>query len=342
MPTENTTPALLWLLIGIPTIPRPTGGADYLGRSLSTVLEALPASDADPLHGRVGCLVLNNRPGAHAEFARLRGEYEGLHDSHPPTRAFSFEERDAAEVTAELALKNTTSRFEQHTRDVVALVRRAHGRARLFLFMEDDVRLCPLALLALQRVAAEAARRDPEWLSVRLSFGLHGVLLRGDNGDLPALAAHLAAHGAAHPPDHLTTLFMLGGAPDHLPPRADDAADGGVALGGDLRLGGGWRRWRQHFAYRFNLMENFGTVSTLRDAAQSDGLANLKCNDFLGVPALFIEECFHLAHCPDDELWPCPAAAIGADGKAEPSALIRWAEEVVRTREATTFRLPPA
>ena len=37
MPTENTTPALLWLLIGIPTVPRPTGGADYLGRSLSTV-----------------------------------------------------------------------------------------------------------------------------------------------------------------------------------------------------------------------------------------------------------------------------------------------------------------
>ena len=98
MPTDGSTPALLWLLIGIPTIPRPTGGADYLGRSLSTVLEALPASDADPLHGRVGCLVLNNRPGAHAEFARLRGEYEGLHDSHPPTRAFSFEERDAAEV----------------------------------------------------------------------------------------------------------------------------------------------------------------------------------------------------------------------------------------------------
>ena len=83
-------------------------------------------------------------------------------------------------------------------------------------------------------------------------------------------------------------------------------------------------------------------MSTLRDAAQSDGLANLKCNDFLGVPALFIEECFHLAHCPDDaDARAVRGAAIGADGTAEPSALIRWAEEVVRTREATS-QGPPA
>ena len=25
----------------------------------------------------------------------------------------------------------------------------------------------------------------------------------------------------------------------------------------------------------------------------------------LGVPALFLEECYHLGHCPEDDLWPC-------------------------------------
>ena len=23
------------------------------------------------------------------------------------------------------------------------------------------------------------------------------------------------------------------------------------------------------------------------------------------MPSLFLEECYHLGHCPDDDLWPC-------------------------------------
>ena len=53
--------------------------------------------------------------------------------------------------------------------------------------MQDDFRLCPLALLALQHVVRKVSRRDAEWLSVRVSFGLAGVLVRNDNHDLQRL-----------------------------------------------------------------------------------------------------------------------------------------------------------
>ena len=63
--------------------------------------------------------------------------------------------------------------------------------------MQDDFRLCPLALLALQHVVRKVSRRDAEWLSVRLSFGLAGVLVRNDNHDLQRLAEHLQGHQPA-------------------------------------------------------------------------------------------------------------------------------------------------
>ena len=60
-----------WLTIGIPTVPR-REGADYLTRTLETLLEELPLDAADPLHGRVRVIVMNNSPGAHPVFTRVR------------------------------------------------------------------------------------------------------------------------------------------------------------------------------------------------------------------------------------------------------------------------------
>ena len=60
-----------WLTVGIPTVPRKTG-ADYLTRTLETLLEELPGDDTDPLHGRVRVLVINNRPGNHSVFYAVR------------------------------------------------------------------------------------------------------------------------------------------------------------------------------------------------------------------------------------------------------------------------------
>lgn len=67
-----------WLTVGIPTVPRKTG-ADYLTRTLETLLEELPADDTDPLYGRVRVLVMNNRPGNHSVFYAVRLPVLTLH-----------------------------------------------------------------------------------------------------------------------------------------------------------------------------------------------------------------------------------------------------------------------
>ena len=53
--------------MGIPTVPR-RSDADYLTRTLETLLQELPADATDPLYARVRVLVMNNRPGNHSVF----------------------------------------------------------------------------------------------------------------------------------------------------------------------------------------------------------------------------------------------------------------------------------
>ena len=297
----------LWLLFAMPTVPRSSPSARaYLGRTLDHVVAQLPASPAEPTYGRVGCLVVNMRPGEHTEFEVARARYAHV-------AAISFEDVRAADAgdtvgSAAAAPPMTATaerhaRIRRHTRDVASLLRHAHGRSRLLLLLDDDVRLCPLALLAIQHFVRRADTRDADWLSMRVSYASSGVLLHNNNEDVPALADHLVREQASHPQDHLTTLFMLGFAPSHLPPPMAPSADG-LPLAPSLRLGSGdFRRQRTHFAARYNLFEQFGAVSTLRPEEQSPG--QLRCYDFLGVPALFIEECFALGQCPTDDLSPC-------------------------------------
>ena len=61
---------LAWLTIGIPTFPR-KDNADYLTRTLETLLEELPVDDTDPLFARVRVLVMNNSPGNHSVFDKV-------------------------------------------------------------------------------------------------------------------------------------------------------------------------------------------------------------------------------------------------------------------------------
>lgn len=59
-----------WLTIGMTTVPR-RSRADYLSRTLETLMEELPLDPTDPLYARVNVLVMNNRPGNHSVFAQV-------------------------------------------------------------------------------------------------------------------------------------------------------------------------------------------------------------------------------------------------------------------------------
>lgn len=139
--------ALPWLLIGIPTIPRPNG-ADYLTATLSHVVGALP-DETDPMAGQVRCMVVNQRPGDHPAFEQLRHQHTAstaLLFLDRPADTAPAEAAEAAAAAATAALHPSLSgaqqerhrRVRQHTRDVVAMLRLAHRRSRLFLFMEVE------------------------------------------------------------------------------------------------------------------------------------------------------------------------------------------------------------
>jgi hypothetical protein len=72
-----------WLTIGVPTVPR-RGGADYLTRTIDTLLQELPLSNMDPLYGKVVVLIMNNRPGEHPAFTKVRSR---RHNAQLDTRA---------------------------------------------------------------------------------------------------------------------------------------------------------------------------------------------------------------------------------------------------------------
>ncbi len=56
-----------WLTVGIPTVPR-QNEADYLSKTLESILEELPLDTSDPLYANIIVVVMNNQIGNHSVF----------------------------------------------------------------------------------------------------------------------------------------------------------------------------------------------------------------------------------------------------------------------------------
>lgn len=69
---EDQLPSRTWLTIGVPTVPRRHSNTTYLTQTIESLLAELPLSLNDVWSGQVQVLVMNNRPGEHAEFAALK------------------------------------------------------------------------------------------------------------------------------------------------------------------------------------------------------------------------------------------------------------------------------
>ena len=156
--------------------------------------------------------------------------------------------------------------------------------------------------------------------------------------------------GAA--PEHLPPpMLPVSSGGDHGPATSDGGSSGGgdnggggddVPLHSELRLGGAWRGRRRHFSFRYNqmgrhmymlyvhrmhtahtyrmhvrtcrynLMEHVGAVSTLRDEPHPESLP--RCNDFLGVSALFKSVCLS---CRRQARSACSGLPFGSEGRAQ-------------------------
>lgn len=287
-----------WLVIGIPTIPR-KDNIDYLSRTLAALVAELPRLRTDPLFELIRIVVMNNKPGEHPAFAAARRKYG---DSESPWAGyFDFVDNvDRNVETPHDALKTQkdarrsviksggkpgkppTSKVQQQTRDVVQLLKYVHDQHHPahYLFMEDDFVACPRTLEALRYAVSRVSENvGGDWLALRASFGLNGVLIQGD--DLPALTNYLNKHQARREPDHLTSEWYLGETPEAQ----------------------AYRKSRTHAAFRYNLFEHIGAVSTLRRSAHKQKFPS--CWAPLVAPIVFAREAFNKVDCPDADVWPC-------------------------------------
>lgn len=183
------------------------------------------------------------------------------------------------------------------------------------LLMEDDFTICTHGLRSLHYMIDKATSYFPNWIGLRVSYGLNGVVLK--SSDLPALIAfyekvlqeHVQHRKRLEPPDHLIYSFLYTLQQE----RGHDA--------------------RPLVAYRYNLFSHIGVSSTFTGRKPR---YNPECYQVL-YDWLQPYERFRNEDCPDEDISPCVpqrgTVSEGSDdsnnrpggvGPFSPESLIDW------------------
>jgi hypothetical protein len=277
-----------WLTVVVPTVPRKHA---VLVRTLESFIQEVSGT---AFEAAVQVIVVNHRPGAHAEFESARRRFK---DSF-----ISFVDKSApSELPPELPLddefrsrnqEGPTPAVLQQTLDVVDSLTFAVNRSAYLLMYEDDFHLCSRAMSALHHMIAKSNRvGEPNgWAAIRCSFGLAGIVLQngvGTHADADRFRSYLLKHARRRPPDHLAVEFY-----------AQESTEATAHFHG--------RRVR---AFRYNILRHDGSHSTLREQAP---WSMPGCFHELVAPQVFPVEAWDPNQCPNDDLWPC-------DGLRQPS-----------------------
>jgi hypothetical protein len=290
-----------WLIIGIPTVPRGSGSLDYLSPTAEAILQQLPDNNVDPFYGRVLVVVLNQRPGVHPVFEKVkhwvlstakgRDHFVFVENNHPLLDA-TPDKRDMGDANY------PGYRVRHQTRDVASLVLHdeVKDKSEYFLFMEDDLRLCNHGILAFRYLISKANVYNPNWMAIRVSYGMIGIFMHGGQ-DLTAFGNYLIRHQRRRPPDHLVVEWFAGEKPESRR----------------------YKNGRPHVAFKYNLFDHIGAKSTLRGSLSPQYPV---CYEELVVPILFEVEAFKPKMCPGNDIWPCHEPKVKARHEQQPEVML--------------------
>jgi hypothetical protein len=188
LPSSSSTTTVdgnkAWLTIGLPTVPR-QGGIDYLTPTITSYLEQISDDPADPLYGKVRIVIMNQRPGEHPLFDTVRTQV--LASDKGRAHVFFVENNNpGADATPDKRDKGTPDlpgyKVRKQTRDLVSLLQHnsVMKTSEYYLFSEDDMRLCEHGLIALRYLINRATFFRKNWLAVRISYGMNGILMRNN------------------------------------------------------------------------------------------------------------------------------------------------------------------
>ena len=304
----------IWLIIGIPTVAR-SANQDYLIQTLASIRHQLPTDPNDLLYQRVKVIVLNLEGPSHKMFYEAQTMFAGGHSTPDPlgdpivaygaatsSRRLANTEHNSFEfITLSEEYKAHSADFQdpnrgstpendpgmpnkpgyrvrKQTRSVAQVLKRAKGRANYYLFLEDDMVLCPHGFNSIHYLLSKATKYSPNWLAVRASYGLNGIFIH--DKDISHFYHYLVDNQVRRPPDHLAVEWFAGEKP----------------------LTKEYKGRRGHLSYRFNIFDHIGLSSTLRKEKQT---TFPRCYEMLGQPTLFPIESFNPRQCPADDIWPC-------------------------------------
>ncbi|DBA98364.1 TPA: hypothetical protein ACH3X3_012380 [Trebouxia sp. C0006] len=278
---DDTSPSLAWLAIGIPTVPR-HNDTDYLTSTLEFLLSELPSDSTDPLFDKVRVVVMNNSPGQHLVYAKVQNRVtQGAHD---PDNVFAQKAALYVEFVDNPGSVDDPAPEDRPEPDDFDNPTNIPGR-----MCPHTMRLLPYMLAKLN--AMPSAQK---WLGLRISYGMNGILLRSE--DLKSFATYMRTRIELLPPDLIWPEWFSGHGPRTMANRRRPMA-----------------------AYRYNLLEHIGAVSSFK--VRVDRPAFPKCYESMAdVWSLARAERFQEKKCPNSDLSPCTMSADADDWMHVPLA----------------------